>query len=70
AGTAPATLAEEKLALTAALLRLRRSRPELFSGYAPLTAHGPASGHCLAYTRPGGLVAVATRLSHHLTLTT
>ncbi|MFD0379201.1 malto-oligosyltrehalose synthase [Streptomyces sp. NPDC127112] len=67
AGTAPATLAEEKLALTAALLRLRRSRPALFSGYAPLTAHGPASGHCLAYTRPGGLVAVATRLSHHLT---
>ncbi|MCF3182644.1 malto-oligosyltrehalose synthase, partial [Streptomyces polychromogenes] len=67
AGTAPATLAEEKLALTAALLRLRRSRPALFSGYAPLTAHGPASGHCLAYTRPGGLVAVATRLSHRLT---
>ncbi|RPF44844.1 (1-_4)-alpha-D-glucan 1-alpha-D-glucosylmutase [Streptomyces sp. Ag109_G2-6] len=66
AGAAPATLAEEKLALTAALLRLRRSRPALFRGYAPLTADGPASDHCLAYTRPGGLVAVATRLSHRL----
>ncbi|GAA0312674.1 malto-oligosyltrehalose synthase [Streptomyces polychromogenes] len=66
AGAAPLTLAEEKLALTTALLRLRRARPALFRGYAPLAAHGPASGHCLAYTRPGGLVAVATRLSHRL----
>ncbi|MFF4580795.1 malto-oligosyltrehalose synthase [Streptomyces sp. NPDC001389] len=66
AGSAPRTLAEEKLALTAALLRLRRARPAVFRGYAPLTAHGPASDHCLAFTRPGGLVAVATRLSHRL----
>ncbi|MFH7593969.1 malto-oligosyltrehalose synthase [Streptomyces racemochromogenes] len=66
AGTAPAALGEEKLALTAALLRLRRTRPALFRGYAPLTARGPASDHCLAYARPGGLVAVATRLSHRL----
>ncbi|MGW1521208.1 malto-oligosyltrehalose synthase [Streptomyces sp. NPDC002287] len=66
AGSAPPALAEEKLALTAALLRLRRSRPALFRGYAPLTARGPASGHCLAFARPGGLVAVATRLSHRL----
>ncbi|MEU3408227.1 malto-oligosyltrehalose synthase [Streptomyces sp. NPDC006670] len=67
AGAAPLTLAEEKLALTATLLRLRRSRPALFRGYAPLTARGPAADHCLAYSRPGGLVAVATRLSHRLT---
>ncbi|MFF2195913.1 malto-oligosyltrehalose synthase [Streptomyces sp. NPDC058157] len=66
AGAAAVTLAEEKLALTATLLRLRRSRPALFRGYAPLTARGPAADHCLAYSRPGGLVAVATRLSHRL----
>ncbi|MEU8437836.1 malto-oligosyltrehalose synthase [Streptomyces sp. NPDC029216] len=66
AGTAPLTLAEEKLALTATLLRLRRTRPAVFRGYAPLTAHGPAADHCLAFARPGGLVAVATRLSHRL----
>ncbi|GHI86716.1 malto-oligosyltrehalose synthase [Streptomyces xanthophaeus] len=66
AGAAPGDAAEEKLALTRALLRLRRDRPELFSGYAPLSARGPAAGHCLAFARPPGLVAVATRLSHRL----
>ncbi|MFE1559645.1 malto-oligosyltrehalose synthase [Streptomyces sp. NPDC058734] len=66
AGAAPADLAREKLALTAALLRLRRDRPGLFTGYAPLAARGPAAGHCLAFTRPPGLIAVATRLSHRL----
>ncbi|WP_405978000.1 malto-oligosyltrehalose synthase [Streptomyces sp. NBC_00158] len=69
AGAAPPDLAREKLALTAALLRLRRDRPALFTGYAPLTARGPASGHCLAFTRPPGLIAVATRLSHRLAAT-
>ncbi|MDK9496355.1 malto-oligosyltrehalose synthase [Streptomyces katrae] len=66
AGAAAADLAREKLALTAGLLRLRRDRPGLFTGYAPLSARGPAAGHCLAFTRPPGLVAVATRLSHRL----
>lgn len=66
AGAALADLAREKLALTAALLRLRRARPALFTGYAPLSARGPAAGHCVAFTRPAGLVAVATRLSHRL----
>ncbi|MCX4696307.1 malto-oligosyltrehalose synthase [Streptomyces sp. NBC_01408] len=66
AGAAPRDPAEEKLALTAALLRLRRNRPGLFTGYAPLTARGPAAEHCLAFARPPGLVAVATRLSHRL----
>ncbi|MCY0934065.1 malto-oligosyltrehalose synthase [Streptomyces sp. H34-S4] len=66
AGAAPCGTAEEKLALTAALLRLRRSRPGLFAGYAPLPARGPAAEHCVAFARSAGLVAVATRLSHRL----
>uniref|UniRef100_A0AAU2JZ85 Malto-oligosyltrehalose synthase n=1 Tax=Streptomyces sp. NBC_00049 TaxID=2903617 RepID=A0AAU2JZ85_9ACTN len=66
AGGAPQGPAEEKLALTAALLRLRRDRPALFTGYDPLAARGPAAGHCLAFARGPGLVAVATRLSHRL----
>ncbi|MFE9631494.1 malto-oligosyltrehalose synthase [Streptomyces sp. NPDC006463] len=66
AGSAPQGPAEEKLALTAALLRLRRARPGLFTGYAPLWARGAAAEHCLAFARPPGLVAVTTRLSHRL----
>lgn len=66
AGAAPRGPAEEKLALTAAVLRLRRARPALFAGYAPLAAHGPAAEHCLAFARSPGLVAVATRLAHRL----
>lgn len=66
AGAAPSGTAEEKLALTAALLRLRRDRPGLFDGYAPLPARGPAAEHCVAFARSAGLVAVATRLSHRL----
>ncbi|MFD7259234.1 malto-oligosyltrehalose synthase [Streptomyces sp. NPDC059874] len=65
-GSAPDGPAEEKLALTAALLRLRRDRPELFTGYRPLSARGPAAEHCLAFARSDRLVAVATRLSHRL----
>ncbi|MFJ1866139.1 malto-oligosyltrehalose synthase [Streptomyces sp. NPDC088097] len=65
-GAAPRDVAAEKLALTAALLRLRRERPELFTGYTPLTARGPAAEHCVAFTRSPGLAAVATRLSHRL----
>ncbi|MFE0010885.1 malto-oligosyltrehalose synthase, partial [Streptomyces erythrochromogenes] len=42
AGAAPHGPAEEKLALTAVLLRLRRDRPELFRGYSPVAARGPA----------------------------
>ncbi|AHH99730.1 malto-oligosyltrehalose synthase [Kutzneria albida] len=51
-----------KLLLTAKVLRLRRDRPELFSGYRPLRAEGPAAEHALAFARGDGLVAVATRL--------
>jgi (1->4)-alpha-D-glucan 1-alpha-D-glucosylmutase len=60
-------VAATKLAVVCAALRLRRFRPELFSGYAPLPASGVAADHALAFARggPAGrerLVAVATRL--------
>ena len=42
-------------------LRLRRDRPELFSGYAPVAATGPAADHVVAFDR-GGAVTVGTRL--------
>ena len=44
-----------------ARLRLRRDRPELFTGYTPLRAEGPAAEHVLAFDR-GGAVTVVTRL--------
>jgi len=50
-----------KLAVTRAALRLRRDRPELFQGYAPLSAEGPAAAHVLAFDR-GGAITVVTRL--------
>ncbi|WP_051781833.1 MULTISPECIES: malto-oligosyltrehalose synthase [unclassified Streptomyces] len=65
-GSAPEDPAEEKLGLTATLLRLRRDRPELFRGYAPVLARGPAADHLLAFTRAPGLLVAATRLSHRL----
>ncbi|MET0189054.1 MAG: malto-oligosyltrehalose synthase [Pseudonocardia sediminis] len=56
-----------KLLVTAACARLRRSRPELFTGYVPVPAQGPAADHAVAFTRGGGqLVAVATRLPEGL----
>ncbi|MER5415922.1 malto-oligosyltrehalose synthase [Streptomyces virginiae] len=65
-GSAPEHAADEKLGLTATLLRLRRDRPELFRGYAPVLARGPAADHLLAFTRAPGLLVAATRLSHRL----
>ncbi|MCX5108594.1 malto-oligosyltrehalose synthase [Streptomyces sp. NBC_00378] len=59
----------EKGELTAAALRLRRERPEVFgeSGtYAPLGARGPAAAHCLAFCRSGEVVTAVTRLSLRL----
>jgi len=50
-----------KLLVVANALRLRRDRPQLFTGYSPLPATGPASDHCVAFDR-GGVIAVATRL--------
>ncbi|MGH3616386.1 MAG: malto-oligosyltrehalose synthase [Pseudonocardia sp.] len=51
-----------KLLVTASALRLRRYRPETFTGYRPLAAEGPAAEHVVAFTRSSSLVAVATRL--------
>ena len=50
-----------KLHVVRTVLRLRRTRPELFTGYRPLAADGSAAGHALAFLRTD-LVAVATRL--------
>ncbi|PPF85526.1 malto-oligosyltrehalose synthase [Pseudoclavibacter sp. RFBJ3] len=50
-----------KLLVTAACLRLRRSRPELFTEYEGITADGPAAEHALAFSR-GGAITIGTRL--------
>jgi (1->4)-alpha-D-glucan 1-alpha-D-glucosylmutase len=51
-----------KLLVTASALRLRRYRPEVFTGYRPIHAEGPAADHAIAFARSASLVAVATRL--------
>ncbi|MFI6621618.1 malto-oligosyltrehalose synthase [Streptomyces sp. NPDC050528] len=59
----------DKGALTAAALRLRARRPEVFGDaatYAPLTAEGPAAAHCVAFARSGSAVTAVTRLSARL----
>ncbi|WP_425244933.1 malto-oligosyltrehalose synthase [Streptomyces sp. NEAU-NA10] len=59
----------DKGEVTAAALRLRRRRPEVFgeaATYEPLTAEGPAAGHCLAFARSGEVVTAVTRLSLRL----
>ncbi|GHJ54955.1 malto-oligosyltrehalose synthase [Nonomuraea sp. TT08I-71] len=63
AGWQPAVAADgaAKLLVVSRTLRLRRDRPELFTGYRPVPAHGPAGAHAVAFDR-GGAVAVATRL--------
>ncbi|WP_399931516.1 malto-oligosyltrehalose synthase [Streptomyces kanamyceticus] len=66
----PCDLSEEKLALTAVALRLRRRRPELFGdagAYEPLVAGGPGAAHCVAFARGGEVVVAVTRLSLRLT---
>ncbi|MFI7644490.1 malto-oligosyltrehalose synthase [Micromonospora sp. NPDC049460] len=50
-----------KLLVVSRTLRLRCDRPELFTGYRPVPAHGRAGRHAVAFDR-GGAVAVATRL--------
>ncbi|HEX5114914.1 MAG TPA: malto-oligosyltrehalose synthase [Pseudonocardiaceae bacterium] len=50
-----------KLLVVHKALTLRRDRPELFTGYRPLTADGPAAEHALAFARTG-LVTLTTRL--------
>ncbi len=50
-----------KLWLTRAALTLRRDSPELFTGYRPVFADGPAAWHLIAFDR-GGAITLATRL--------
>ncbi|MDQ1653054.1 MAG: (1-_4)-alpha-D-glucan 1-alpha-D-glucosylmutase [Cryptosporangiaceae bacterium] len=50
-----------KLLVTTRALRLRRDRPDLFTGYTPIAADGPSAAHAVAFDR-GGAIAVATRL--------
>ena len=50
-----------KLLVTSRALRLRRDRPELFTGYAAVATDGLAADHVFAFDR-GGVLAVATRL--------
>lgn len=50
-----------KLWVTTHALRLRRERPELFSGYRPVLAEGRAARHLVGFDR-GGVMALATRL--------
>ncbi|SEE04645.1 malto-oligosyltrehalose synthase [Ruania alba] len=68
AGAGPQNLAEEKLRLTTALLRLRRRRSDAFVG--PDAAHHAlptSTTHAIAFARSAGdehaVVTVATRLS-------
>ena len=72
AGERPASFLDEaaKLLVTSRALRLRRDRPELFTGYTPVTATGTAAAHLLAFDRgtpsaPGALT-LATRLPRGL----
>ncbi|MFR9776880.1 malto-oligosyltrehalose synthase [Micromonospora sp. MS34] len=63
AGWQPTVAADgaAKLLVVSRTLRLRRDHPELFTGYRPVPAHGPAGAHAVAFDR-GGAIAVATRL--------
>jgi len=51
--------------VSAQALRLRRDRPDLFTGYTPIAADGPAADHLVAFDR-GGALALATRLPRRL----
>ena len=50
-----------KFLLTREALRLRRNRPELFTGYTALSVRGPAAGHFFGFDR-GGALTLVTRL--------
>ncbi|WP_417234255.1 malto-oligosyltrehalose synthase [Arthrobacter sp.] len=50
-----------KLLMVSRALRLRRDRPELFTGYEAVAVTGEAAGHLFAFDRGGALAAV-TRL--------
>ncbi|WP_043709239.1 malto-oligosyltrehalose synthase [Leifsonia aquatica] len=54
-----------KVLVTSRALRLRRDRPELFTGYRPVFATGPAAAHLIGFDR-GGAITLATRLPYRL----
>ncbi|GAA0432111.1 (1-_4)-alpha-D-glucan 1-alpha-D-glucosylmutase [Leifsonia naganoensis] len=54
-----------KVLVTSRALRLRRDRPDLFTGYRPVVAEGPAAAHLVGFDR-GGAITLATRLPHRL----
>ena len=72
AGDLPASYTDDaaKLLVTSRALRLRRDRPELFTGYRPVAATGSAAGHLIGFDRCGaagtGAVTLATRLPRGL----
>ncbi|MDQ0075031.1 malto-oligosyltrehalose synthase [Arthrobacter oryzae] len=71
AGERPASYQDDaaKLLVASRALRLRRDRPELFTGYTALAAAGPAAAHLVAFSRGTGLtgaVTLATRLPRRL----
>ena len=56
-----------KLLVVQRCLRLRRERPDLFTGaYRPLSARGERAEHLVAFVRGGGAIAVVPRLVHGL----
>ncbi|KQR82905.1 maltooligosyl trehalose synthase [Arthrobacter sp. Leaf337] len=72
AGERPASYRDDsaKLMVTSRALRLRRDRPELFTGYTAITASGPAAEHVVAFSRgageSAGALTLATRLPRRL----
>ncbi|THJ65456.1 malto-oligosyltrehalose synthase [Arthrobacter echini] len=57
--------AHAKLLVVARALKLRRDRPELFTGYTAITASGDGADHVFAFDR-GGAITLLTRLPHGL----
>ncbi|WP_372697479.1 malto-oligosyltrehalose synthase [Arthrobacter sp. JSM 101049] len=53
--------ARAKLLMVSRVLRLRRDRPGLFTGYEAVATSGAAAGHLFAFDR-GGAIAALTRL--------
>ncbi len=60
------SLLDDKLRITATVLRLRREHPEWFASYEPLLAQGPAAEHLVAFARSGSLVTLAARFTARL----
>ena len=57
--------AHAKMLIVSRALKLRRDRPELFTGYTAVVASGEASDHVFAFDR-GGAVTLLTRLPYGL----